>query len=264
MSLVLEGHGDAPGRALFWGLAVSLALHGSAVAVVSQTRAAPSALVAAGGGGQSLESLEAMQATFVDLAPEIRPPAPRMAPPPNAPVIEIPQPSPPDLAPPPPETPKIAAEKALAEPERPTPRKEEKPKQAKPAPPQTESRAASRAAGAGEAAQAGSRRQDPQATLAEGRAKSRLSEWGATIRSRIERRKSYPGAAGGASGPVGLSLTVSREGALIAAAVGRSSGNAALDAAALAAVRRAGGFPAAPQGLTKPSYAFTLTINFSR
>ncbi|MBZ4023736.1 hypothetical protein CKO11_14880 [Rhodobacter sp. TJ_12] len=97
-----------------------------------------------------------------------------------------------------------------------------------------------------------------------GRVKSLTAKWGATIRARIERRKSYPSAAGRASGSVGLALRVGRDGALVSASVNRSSGHAALDAAALAAVRRAGRFAPAPEGLTQPSYAFSLAVEFAR
>lgn len=267
MSLALAESPEGPGRALLWGLAVSLALHGLAVAVLSQTEAAPSALVAAGAGGEDLDTLEAIAATFVDLTPEIRLPAPEMALPLSAPVIDIPQVQLPDPVLLPPEPPKIAVKTPKAAPPKPKPEpreRAERPKQAKPAPAQTESRAASRAAGSGGAAQAGTGGAEAQATVSSGTAKSLLSKWGATIRTRIERRKSYPAAAGRASGTVGLALSISRDGALLAASVGRSSGNAALDAAALAAVRKAGKFPAAPQGLDKASYSFSVAIRFSR
>ncbi|MBN2631673.1 MAG: energy transducer TonB [Rhodobacteraceae bacterium] len=90
------------------------------------------------------------------------------------------------------------------------------------------------------------------------------ADWGAAIRARIERRKSYPAAAKGASGKVSLRLSISRAGQLTGASVAASSGNAALDQAALRAVRSAGRFPAAPKGLTDASYSFTLPITFSR
>jgi protein TonB len=42
----------------------------------------------------------------------------------------------------------------------------------------------------------------------------------------------------------------------------RSSGVSAFDDEALRAVRNAGRFPAAPQGLTDASYSFTLALTF--
>ncbi|WP_444453655.1 energy transducer TonB family protein [Rhodobacter capsulatus] len=267
MSLALSDRPEGPGRALLLGLVVSVVVHGLAVTVLSQTEAAPSALVAAGAGGEELESIEAIAATFVDLAPEIRLPEPEMALPLTAPVIDIPQVRLPDPVLLPPEPPKIAVEKPKPAPPKPKPvrrEKVEKPKQAKPAKEQSESRAASRAAGSGGAAQAGTGGAEAQATVSAGTTKSLLSKWGATIRTRIERRKSYPSAAGRASGSVGLALRVGRDGTLQAASVNRSSGHAALDAAALAAVRKAGKFPAAPTELTKSSYTFSVAVKFSR
>ena len=267
MSLALAERPEGPGRALLLGLAVSVALHGLAVTMLSQTEAAPAALVSAGAGGEDLDSVEAIAATFVDLSPEIRLPAPEMALPLTAPVIEVPQVELPDPVLLPPEPPKIAVGKPKPAPPKPKPvprQKVETPKPAKPAPQPSESRAATRAAGSGGAAQAGTGGADAQATVSAGTAKSLLTKWGATIRTRIERRKSYPTAADRASGSVGLALRVSRDGTLVAASVNRSSGNAALDAAALAAVRKAGKFPAAPPDLTKPSYAFSIAVQFTR
>ena len=267
MSLALADPPEAPTRALLWGLAVSLALHGVAVAVLSDTEAAPSALVAAGAGGEDLDTLEAIAASLVDLTPQIALPEPEMTLRLTAPVIDIPQVKLPDPVLLPPEPPKIAVEKPKPAPPKPKPvprEKAEKPKREKPAKQPSESRAAARAAGSGGAAQAGTGGAEAQATVSAGTTKSLLSKWGATIRTRIERRKSYPTAAGRASGSVGLALRVASDGTLQAASVNRSSGNAALDAAALAAVRKAGKFPAAPTELTKPSYAFSIAVKFSR
>jgi protein TonB len=87
--------------------------------------------------------------------------------------------------------------------------------------------------------------------------------WGAQIRSRIERRKAYPRAAGGAAGRVTLTITVARDGLLESVALAASSGHAALDQAAVAAVRRAGRLPAAPAGLGAPRHVFTLPMDFA-
>lgn len=96
-----------------------------------------------------------------------------------------------------------------------------------------------------------------------GRVKDLRATWGAAIRKKIERRKSYPRDAGKAAGTATVRLNVTRGGGLAAVSLARSSGNAALDEAALAVVRLAGGFPAAPAELTDPSYVFTLPINFA-
>jgi protein TonB len=91
-----------------------------------------------------------------------------------------------------------------------------------------------------------------------------MANWGASIRARIEKRKRYPMAADGASGTVTVRLTVTRSGALAGLDIAASSGNAALDEAAIRAVRAAGRFPAAPDGLTQNSTTFTLPMRFAR
>lgn len=95
-----------------------------------------------------------------------------------------------------------------------------------------------------------------------GQVKSMISQWGRQIRKRVERRKTYPRAAGRVEASVSLRLTVTRGGALAAVSVARSSGNAALDTAAVQAVSRAGSVPAAPKGLTDAQYSFTLAVSF--
>lgn len=87
--------------------------------------------------------------------------------------------------------------------------------------------------------------------------------WGAAIRKKIERRKAYPKAAAGAAGRVILRMTVAQNGRLLALVLAGTSGNAALDRAAVAAVERAGRLPAAPKGLQLDQHVFTLPMDFS-
>jgi len=89
-----------------------------------------------------------------------------------------------------------------------------------------------------------------------------LARWGAKIRRSIERGKRYPRGARG-SGTVTVQLSVSRGGALQSVRVVASSGVAALDGAAVAAVRRAR-LPAAPEGLSVRGYRFNLPVAFRR
>ena len=103
-----------------------------------------------------------------------------------------------------------------------------------------------------------------QVTVAAGTVKSQLAKWGATIRTRSGRREGWRAGAGRAAGAGGRARRVGRGGGRGAAAVNRSSGHPALDAAALAAVQKAGRFPAAPAELAKPSYAFSISVKFSR
>ncbi|MCE8421210.1 TonB C-terminal domain-containing protein, partial [Rhodovulum sulfidophilum] len=83
-----------------------------------------------------------------------------------------------------------------------------------------------------------------------------MAQWGAAIRARIQRR--VPEGAG--RGAALVELTVSARGTLVSVRVVRSSGNARLDGLALAAVRQAGRFPAAPAGLGDGARSFSLEV----
>jgi periplasmic protein TonB len=118
-------------------------------------------------------------------------------------------------------------------------------------------------AGSGGSVQAGKREQARTATLSKGKQADLVSAWGARIRSRIEGRKRYPSGTR-ASGSVTLKLNVDRNGRLQGVSVRKSSGDAKLDGAAVAAARRAGRFPSAPKALTGPAFTFSLAIRFDR
>ena len=92
-----------------------------------------------------------------------------------------------------------------------------------------------------------------------------MTGWGVKIRARIDRAKSYPRAerAAGVTGTVMLRVSVPPSGQVVAVAVARSSGNAALDEAAVKAVRKAGRLPKAPKGLAEASYQFKLPVAFT-
>ncbi|MBK8441626.1 MAG: energy transducer TonB [Rhodobacter sp.] len=88
------------------------------------------------------------------------------------------------------------------------------------------------------------------------------AEWGGKVRAKVERRRAYPSAAKGAAGTVKVRITLAASGKLVGVSVAASSGNAALDAAAVKAVQAAGKFPAAPKGLADATYSFTLPMTF--
>lgn len=88
-----------------------------------------------------------------------------------------------------------------------------------------------------------------------------MARWGGAIRSSIERRKRYPGGTR-AKGAVSLAITVSSSGALAGLTLARSSGDAALDRAALAAVKAAR-LPKAPAGIPTGTHRFTLSVAFA-
>jgi len=132
---------------------------------------------------------------------------------------------------------------------------------ARPAAPAEPPRAAQRASGpaSGSAAGAGGH-QAP--TLSAERAGALRAEWGGHILARVNRVHSYPHGTR-ASGRAMVELVVARDGRLLSARLMQSAGDAVLDRAALAAVHRAGRFPAAPKGLTRASYSFTLPLRFA-
>ena len=124
-------------------------------------------------------------------------------------------------------------------------------------------RAAQTAKGAGPAAEAGQSQDRAQQTGA-GRAASQrlMAQWGGQVRAKIERKKRYP-AGTRAAGKVILRLRLDAAGALHSVSVRRSSGDRALDQAALNAVTQAR-LPRAPKGLGVGLFTFDLPMSFNR
>ncbi|MFT6532850.1 MAG: protein TonB [Limimaricola cinnabarinus] len=207
------------------------------------------------------------------MQPDVAPSAPSAPVPPAGPGLAVPQA---------PEAPRIDTATAeprqpMAEPpeERPQPRPDRPPEpkpepEPKPAPqrqadPQRQPsppHQAQRAAGTGGGAQAGAAQRQAAPSLSPGQMQSLVAQWGAQLRAQIERRKRYPNAARGASGTATVRITLDRAGRLTGLALVGSSGNPALDQAALAAVQAAR-LPASPRGLNDPSYSFTLPMMFN-
>lgn len=90
--------------------------------------------------------------------------------------------------------------------------------------------------------------------------------YGRKLLSHVERRKRYPAAAraANATGAVKLSVTIDRAGQLRSARVTKGSGHAVLDDEALATARRAAPYPAPPDGVGGKTFAFSVTLRFSR
>lgn len=110
---------------------------------------------------------------------------------------------------------------------------------------------------------AGSAKQPAKTAAApKGDSKKAVAQWGSGIRTAIERKKRYPRGTN-ASGSVTVSLTVSRAGKLLGVKLVKSSGVAALDNAALKAVKAAR-FPAAPKSVTRQSATFQVSIKLKR
>lgn len=268
-------------------LILALGLHLGAFAL----RPGPAGASGSGAGGADMISLQAAGPSVSDMVaawdappdtpalselavpatPEMAPPAlpetalndvapalPSLTPPPLSPALPdaLPQA---DTAPAPPPPPAV---KPRPRPAPPAPDPVAEPRPEQPAP--SDSSAAQVAAGTGGGAVAGEDGQAQAPSLSQGRINDLTANWGAKIRARIEKRKRYPLGADGASGTVTVRLTVTRSGALAGLSIAASSGNAALDEAAIKAVRAAGRFPAAPEGLTQDSISFTLPMRFSR
>lgn len=163
------------------------------------------------------------------------------------------------------EQPEIAAIRPQSRPARPKQPARKKPTQeAKKQSQNSAASAAQRAAGQGGGQQAGLGNTSAAATLNKGQRQTLMSQWGAQVRARIERRKKYPRAARGASGTVRLRISVASNGALQGVSVAKSSGNAHIDQASLRAVQSARKFPAAPKGLPNSVSTFTLPMSFSK
>ena len=87
-------------------------------------------------------------------------------------------------------------------------------------------------------------------------------QWGAKVRAAVERAKRYPSGTR-ASGTTRLNVRLNPAGQVVAVSVLQSSGDARLDRAAQRAVQRAR-LPRAPSDLTEASYAFGLSLRFTR
>lgn len=269
-----------------WQAGLALGLAAALHLAVFAVRPGPAGAVASGEAGDALVSVQPVDAGLAalvaswDAPPVVAAPAvaaPEATVPPEAPALPAPE-APPvmaALAPPVmpvatdtplprsvPLPPPVLAEPPKPVPEaRPKPRAEKPKAEAKPAA-KPAAQAGQKAAGSGGGAQAGNAGKAQAATLSRAQVNDLKAGWGAAIRARVERRKRHP--AGAASGTVTVRLVVTAAGALAGVSVARSSGNPALDAAALAAVQGAGAFPPAPDGLPGGSHSFTLPMRFAR
>lgn len=89
------------------------------------------------------------------------------------------------------------------------------------------------------------------------------AQWQAKVIAHIRRFRQYPpGASGSAS--VRVQLRINGQGAVKSASVAGSSGNAALDRAAIETVKRASPVPAPPPEIARSSMTLAITISFKR
>ena len=204
-----------------------------------------------------------IQAPTATLAAAIPPlpappvPSPRIQPPPPASVSPTParptRAAPTETAPARPASPPAPRAQANV---RPTP-----PPAAQASPTQVQSAesAHARAAGSSKTQTKGDGGADQATTGNPNRAASLKKRWGAAIIARVERQKRHP--RGGAQGTVRLSLEVASKGQLVSVSISHSSGNAAMDQAALRAVKKAR-MPRAPKALGTGTYSFSFRMRF--
>lgn len=271
-------------------LMLALGLHGAALALMAERPALGAA--AAGDGGTELVTIApvagdvaaliaaweapplvavAVPKPVVEVAPDmpalipergpqaasldvIVPPVPQaLAPPPS-----MQTPTPPEAPPRPPEPePSVRVNPDLHPKARPAPKPQPK-REPKPAPVP-----AAQAAGQGGGGAAGQAAQAQAGTADSAGTADALAAWGADIRARIERKKSYPRAADGATGVVTLVITVTAQGTLVSVSVAASSGNPVLDAAAVQAVQSAR-LPKGPAGVDPARHSFRFRLRYER
>lgn len=179
----------------------------------------------------------------------------------------LPIPALPAAEPPPP-----APEPLAAAPAAPAPKPKPKPQKAKAAPAVKDSAKADPTPAKAKPAQKPTQKAAAQAApapaapapstagISAGEAKALKADWGAKVRARINRKVALP--ADSTPGTVKVRLEIAASGKLLAVGIAQSSGQPALDAAALRAVKSAAPFARAPKGLGEPSYSFSLPITF--
>ena len=87
------------------------------------------------------------------------------------------------------------------------------------------------------------------------------SSWRAAIAAHLNQHKRYPGSGAGIST---ITFSIDRSGKVLSARLLRSSGNAALDAEAVAMARRASPLPKPPAGIAGDNLSLTVPVRFSQ
>ncbi|MDC9823364.1 TonB family protein [Devosia sp. ZB163] len=90
------------------------------------------------------------------------------------------------------------------------------------------------------------------------------SKYPGLVEAKVVRAAKYPKKAKGDDGEALVSFVVGASGKLVQVALARSSGNAALDDAAIAAVNRAAPFPPIPEAAGRSSWSFTVPLYFKK
>ncbi len=168
------------------------------------------------------------------------------------PVEETIAPTPPQqnpiVAAPPEEKPKPV----VTEPAKQTPVHEVKKRSEKPPAPKTS------------AAPRAERRAPPQNAITSGvSAAAASASYGAMLSAHLYRFKQYPSSANGKTGSANVTFTVTRSGHVLGARLTRATGEPALDAEALALIRRAQPLPPFPPEMKEASKTFDFNYKFS-
>ena len=90
------------------------------------------------------------------------------------------------------------------------------------------------------------------------------SKYPGLVQAKVSRSAKYPARAKGKSGEALVSFVVGSGGSVSRVTLARSSGNAVLDEAALAAVNRAAPFPPIPEAAGRSSWPFTVPVYFKK
>ena len=90
------------------------------------------------------------------------------------------------------------------------------------------------------------------------------SKYPGQVQVRVSRATRYPASAKGSKGEAYVTFTVAADGDVSRLKLSRSSGNAALDDAALASVERAAPFPPIPEDAGRSSWTFTVPVAFRK
>jgi periplasmic protein TonB len=108
-------------------------------------------------------------------------------------------------------------------------------------------------------------RQAPAASaVSSGASAAAVASYKQMVAAHLQRFKQYPPAAkaAGQQGTARVSFTLTRNGGVMSAGLGGSSGHSALDAETLAMVRRAQPFPAFPSDVKQSSMSFSAPVAF--
>ena len=126
----------------------------------------------------------------------------------------------------------------------------------------SESHQRQRAEGSGQAETRGPEGDTTLASQTAARSNALRAAWGSAIYAQVRKNMRFPRGID-QGGTARLALRIASNGKLTDLRLTRSSGNAALDKAAMRAVSQAGRFARAPEGLPGAEHAFSLSLTFA-